>query len=227
MPSTFQVLYLTCIIYFLLTTEKVRWVLLLSPFEGKEIEVQEGEVTCAWSHSKEVEGLSVSDTKARALTRYSMVNSPKVTAPGLEPRPLDSWAEALCIPSQLSHPLTCTEGRQDLQEVGEVRESLVLRESKINFHQHTWVPHAKLLWDQGNLSRWFHSRRHKQTKGWNDCTPYFCLFYQWLEGGLQPPKPNIWCAYFQTLCSVHAWGNTDGTSPLRRQSPLNTRYLLV
>lgn len=46
-PSTFQVLYLTCIIYFLLTTEKVRWVLLLSPFEGKEIEVQEGEVTCA------------------------------------------------------------------------------------------------------------------------------------------------------------------------------------
>ena len=207
--------------------EKVRWVLLLSPFEGKEIEVQEGEVTCAWSHSKEVEGLSVSDTKARVLTRYSMVNSPKVTAPGLEPRPLDSWAEALCIPSQLSPPLTCTEGRQDLQEVGEVRESLVLRESKINFHQHTWVPHAKLLWDQGNLSRWFHSRRHKQTKGWNDCTPYFCLFYQWLEGGLQPPKPNIWCAYFQTLCSVHAWGNTDGTSPLRRQSPLNTRYLLV
>ena len=49
--------------------------------------------------------------------------------------------------------LQITEGRQDLQEVGEVRERLVLRESKINFHQYTWVPHAELGWNQGNPSR--------------------------------------------------------------------------
>lgn len=46
-PSTLQVLYLTCIILFPSHyKEKVRWVLLLSPLEGKEIEVQEGEVMC-------------------------------------------------------------------------------------------------------------------------------------------------------------------------------------
>ena len=38
----------------------------------------------------------MSDTKARALTRYSMVNSPKVTAPGLEPRLLRPQCTLLC-----------------------------------------------------------------------------------------------------------------------------------
>lgn len=68
----------------------------------------------------------MSDTEAHALTRYSMVNSPKVIQhQDLNPGLL-APEQKLCIPSQLSHPLTCTEGRQDLQEVGEVRESLVL-----------------------------------------------------------------------------------------------------
>lgn len=166
MPTMFQVLNLTSLACLFLTTRR-RWgdCYIIPIWQVRKLRCRK--VICPWSHNKEVEGLSVSDTKAYALTRCSMVNSPKVTQPPeLEPRSLGSWAESLCIPSQLSHPLTCTEGQQDLQEVGEVRETLVFWESEINSHQYIWVPHAELGWGQRNPSRWFYTRRYKQTKSW-------------------------------------------------------------
>lgn len=40
----FEVLKLTCIILFSFHKERERWLLSLSPFEGKETEVQEGDM---------------------------------------------------------------------------------------------------------------------------------------------------------------------------------------
>lgn len=50
----------------------------------------------------------------------------------------------------------------------------------------------------------------------------------WIAEGLQPSRPNTWCAYFQTLLAICLLEDTlGGTAPSWRQRPLNTRYLLV
>lgn len=151
--------------YFLLITRRsLKWVLFLPPF-GREGNLRCGKVK--WR---------AHDHTARKWKGWVLLTPQPVLSPAPPRLSLPqshstrTWTQASWLLSRSPvYPITTVSpshlyrGAANLQEVGAVREGLVLRESKFSFHQHTWVPHAELGWDQGNPSKWFHSRRHKQT----------------------------------------------------------------